>query len=268
MHKVQLLGTGGGDWPDTVPTEEEYPDNRTYRRLCTALIDDNILIDFGPTLMSSIKMFNVDPSKITDVLLTHSHWDHFNPDALRALVAERPDLPALRVWGHPVALDLLPDIEGIVRQATDFGETITVGDWQVEPMRANHWVMETMEQPLTYLFTSNDIQWYYGTDGSWIMTPTWRRLSEAQLNMIIIDASYGTHPVVTQAQFGHNTIPMVRMIIEAMRYSDILLPDAQVILTHFSRYEQASHEELEKVLTPEGYMPAYDGMVISFAPSN
>ena len=74
---ILFLGTGAGDWPKTVPPEEqEYTGNRDYRRFSAALVNDNILIDFGPTLSSSLVAFQVDAQAFTDVLLTHSHWDH------------------------------------------------------------------------------------------------------------------------------------------------------------------------------------------------
>ncbi len=72
--KLTFLGTGAADW--------NGPDARgEYRRLTSTLIDGSLLIDVTHTVDDMIE----NPAAITDVLFTHSHDDHFDLDALRAL---------------------------------------------------------------------------------------------------------------------------------------------------------------------------------------
>jgi L-ascorbate metabolism protein UlaG (beta-lactamase superfamily) len=81
----------------------------------------------------------VDPGGLTDpaaargadaVLITHEHFDHFEPDTLRAAAREHPDL---LVWApEPVAVQLadVDELAGKVRVAAH-GDAFTVGDVEV-----------------------------------------------------------------------------------------------------------------------------------------
>ncbi len=81
MH-IRFLGTGAADWAG--------PDERgEYRRLTSTLLDGCLLIDVSKTVLDQIN----DPTKITDVLFTHSHADHFDSAALRTLAP-------CRVYAH------------------------------------------------------------------------------------------------------------------------------------------------------------------------
>ena len=106
---VLFLGSGAGDWPKSVPAEEETASgNRNYRRFSALLVNQQILIDFGPTLISALQTFEVDSHLLTDILLTHSHWDHLDVPALCWLAANRGSSAPLRLWGHPLALARIP----------------------------------------------------------------------------------------------------------------------------------------------------------------
>ena len=87
--KLTFLGTGAADW--------NGPDARgEYRRLTSTLIDDCLLIDVTHTVDDMIE----NPAAITDVLFTHSHDDHFDLDALRALAPVR--VYAHESWAHEI----------------------------------------------------------------------------------------------------------------------------------------------------------------------
>jgi len=262
---ILFLGTGAGDWPKTVPTEEEgLTANRDYRRFSAVLVNKNILIDFGPTLISACGTFEVDTGLLTDVLLTHSHWDHMNVAALRTLAAGRTQANALRLWGHPLALARLPWVEGVEHHPVQMGDSFCLGRYTIHPVAGNHWVDESQEQPLLYLFFTEQERWFYATDTAWFPTSTWRRLAKLALDAIIWDATYGDELIslAPLGQFGHNTLAMLRLILPTTFHEQVLKPNAQVILTHLSKNYHPAHAVLTEKLAAEGMVPAYDGMVV------
>jgi ribonuclease BN (tRNA processing enzyme) len=259
-HRLLLLGTGAGDWPKSVPPEEvTYTGNRDYRRFSAAAVNDSLLIDCGPTLLNSLDIFSVDARKLSDLLITHTHWDHVDLDALRGLLALRDGLPPLRMWGHASALRHLPALEGLEVQYVEVQTPFLVDGWTVEALRANHWVAETAEQAVIYLFTRGDLQWLYSTDTAWFPTPTAWRLLETKLSLIVLDATYGDS-LESPAQYGHNTLEMIRLILKSWRQDNVLKPDASIVLTHLSKGWHPPHAELAQRLERDGLTPGFDGM--------
>ena len=96
--ELLFLGTGAADWKGPDPKTGEM------RRNTAALLDGRVLIDCGPDVPEALAAFGGDATRVSDVLLTHSHGDHFSLDTLRHLADARGDGPRLRLWAHPAAL--------------------------------------------------------------------------------------------------------------------------------------------------------------------
>ena len=72
--ELLFLGTGASDWHGTDERGE-------IRRWTSTLLDGELLIDLTKTVLDVIPNRNA----VTDVFFTHSHGDHFDPEALCAL---------------------------------------------------------------------------------------------------------------------------------------------------------------------------------------
>lgn len=77
--KIKFLGTSSG-WPlprlgckCPICISKDSKDNRLRPSL---LLDDEILIDANPDIYHQIHKFNIDPTKIKYIILTHAHDDH------------------------------------------------------------------------------------------------------------------------------------------------------------------------------------------------
>ena len=75
--KLLFLGTGAADWKEDVVNREQF-----FRKHASALVDEVLLIDPGPSVIAAINEYSLDVKKIKYVLNTHRHWDHFNTDTL------------------------------------------------------------------------------------------------------------------------------------------------------------------------------------------
>ncbi|MDX2137809.1 MAG: hypothetical protein SF123_06910 [Chloroflexota bacterium] len=99
------------------------------------------------------------------------------------------------------------------------------------------------------------------TDTAWFPTPTYWRLLETRLQLIVLDETYGD-VLDRPAQVGHNTLAMIRLIAESLRREQVLSKQSQLVLTHLALNHHSLHAELAAVLQADGLVPGYDGMVI------
>ena len=105
--RLQLLGTGSADgWPNPfckcVSCESLRQTGKARAASC-ALIDEEILIDWGPTLANSASRFGLSLNHVRHVLFTHGHPDHLAPEFLlwRSWI---DDLAPLHIYGPAHAL--------------------------------------------------------------------------------------------------------------------------------------------------------------------
>ena len=110
--RVTLLGTGSADgWPNPFCTcascDGERREGRS-RAPSSALVDDVVLVDCGPTVPHAISRLGRHLRDVEHVLLTHGHPDHLDPAFLlsREWVSSAH---VLHVWGPPLAIDLCRD---------------------------------------------------------------------------------------------------------------------------------------------------------------
>ena len=64
--------------------------------------------------------------------------------------------------------------------------------------------------------------------------------------------------------FEHNTIPMLRMMLNEIKNKQLLNSEGKYIATHLARTLHKSHEDTEKILKEMDMITAFDGMKIEF----
>lgn len=239
--RLQFLGTGAADW--------DGPDARgEYRRLTATRIDDSLLIDLTATTLGEIER----PESVTDVLFTHSHADHFDPGALRALSPRR--VYAHESWAK--AIDL-PGAEVISVKA---GEAFGVpGGYRVTALPANHSTERADEQPLHYLIEKDGKALLYATDGAWMLNRARHILGDRTLDAAVFDATIGDGFDGDWRVFEHNSIDMVRLMTATLLRTGTLAPGAPVFLTHMARTLHKTQAEIEARLAPP-LIACFDGM--------
>ena len=260
--ELLFLGTGAADWSRNYPPADKKLKRGEVRGMCSMLVNGHILIDCGPTVLDVMKRYKVNPAKVTDILLTHTHGDHFNEETLLAIANARDaKLGPLRFWAHPEALKRLPKSNRIKGCPIQIGKNFKIHGFGITGLESNHRVEASKEKCLIYLVESAEKNFLYATDGSWLLTSTWRYLQTKKLDALIWDATIGEGEGDYRI-FEHNDLAMIRQMNQTLMNRKILKPDAKIILTHMARGLHPGHNELEKKLLPEGLIPAYDGMSV------
>ena len=238
--KLHFLGTGAADW--------NGPDERgEYRRLTSTLVDDCLLIDVNPEVLAQMK----DRSAVTAVAFTHSHSDHFNIGALRALAP--CTVYAHESWAGEIEGDELT----VVPLKT--GETVTAVTGHVlTAMPANHSTEKKYEQPLHYLIEKDGTRLLYATDGAWLLNQEHHILGKKLLHAAVFDATIGDGFDGDWRIFEHNSIDMVRLMLATLKKQNRIAPDAPVFLTHMARTLHGTQAEIEARLESP-LIACYDG---------
>ena len=222
--RIIFLGTGAADWAGVDQRGE-------YRRYTSTMLDGRLLIDVTSTVLDQIE----DPSAITDVFFTHSHGDHFDPDALRALAPCRAY--AHEGWAGKI------QVEGVQVIPLRVGEAVEAAGFTVTPMPSNHAPGETT---LHYLVEKDEKRLLYATDGAWLRNEAHHIIGEKPLDAAVFDATIGDGFEGDYRVFEHNSIDMIRLMLKTMHKTGRLAPDAPVYLTHLARTLHPDQATLER----------------------
>ncbi|MDD2600169.1 MAG: MBL fold metallo-hydrolase [Kiritimatiellae bacterium] len=260
--ELLFLGTGAADWPGNYPPIERELARGEVRGLSSMLVNGHILIDCGPTVLDVMKRYKVDFASVTDLLLTHTHSDHFHQKTLLAIADARDaKLEPLRLWAHPEALKLAPKSSRIEKHPVEIGETFKLHEFDITGLESNHLVTSTQEKCLYYLLEGATKNLLYATDGSWLLKKTWEYLQTKRVDVLIWDATIGEQAGDYRI-FEHNDLAMIRHMNQTLKNRNIIKPDTKIILTHMARTLHPPHNQLEEKLLLEGLIPAYDGMSV------
>lgn len=222
--KILFLGTGAADW-----TVNDI-NNSEYRRNSSALIDETLLIDPGPNVLEAIKTFNVDISKIKNVIVTHSHGDHYNPDTVEAL--ENMGAEVIRFKSM---------------------EEKQVGKYKISAYKANH---GTCEDSVHFIIEDGNKKLFYGLDSAWLLYDEVQAIINKHIDLAVLDATIGEVPGDYRI-FEHNNLTMIRqMKLTLQKYVD------QFIISHMARTLHTNHKELAALMQKDDILVAYDGFIV------
>jgi len=257
---ILFLGTGAADWPPE-PSRPDYAPGE-WRGFTSALFAGCVLVDCGPTTPGALDRFGVDLATITDLLITHSHGDHYCLDAIATVAA----IGGLRVCADPVLVPELNEIPGVHASALVLDEPVCVGPLQATPVPANHFSGRVGEQAYHFLLADGEATLFYATDGAWLPYRTWQTLRRTHLDGVIWEATCAD----TEGDwriFEHSSIAMVRLQRAALVKQDVLPAAAPIWLTHIARTLCSPHAQLAASLAPEGLILAHDGLRTQLSPA-
>ncbi len=250
--KFTFLGTGAADWD-----WQSFPPGT--RGSCTTLLDDTILIDAGPTALENFSRNRVSPDGLTDILITHSHSDHFSTKSIAALARDRQ----LTVHATHQALLRLGDIP-CRRHALTLRERFTIGDHAFTVLPANHALEDPDENAFHFLIDTPERRALYALDGGWILSNARIMLAGRPIDTIVWDATSG--PSLNDWRFAdHNDLGMIDAMRQALLQLGYITPATKHVLDHiaWSLWPQ-SKEECQQVAARYNAILAEDGMTIEF----
>ncbi len=259
--QLTFLGTGAADWDI-----HAYAPDVPFRRFSSALVDDTLLIDPGPHIFHFAET-NRTPAlldKVQNIIVTHSHYDHFNAESVARLCLDRD----CTLWGDPACRRKLvralgPETADRIRFVeTALNREYDIGGYTVTPLRSNHATDDPAEDTRVYLVEQAGRILYYGCDSAWIPTTAWNVIREKKVNALVLECTCGAIAPHDWRIFEHNTVEMLELMLATFRKYDYFAADVRYYASHMARTLHEDHAATAATLAAMGVCAAYDGLVI------
>ena len=250
----------------------------SLRKRSAVLINNDLLIDLGPDIMSASQMHCCPLNDVRYCLQTHPHADHLD---LSHLLSRSP---AFGVVGAPV-LEFYASRETTMRAAETFArdlagysllapeaekylnfrmhqvqplELFVVGPYSVMAFPANH---APGMGAMLYSIATERRTIFYGTDTAALLEETWQafRQQRFRFDLVILDHTYGPEQPGSDHLSAHQVVEHANRL----RAEGMLSPRGRILATHIAHEGNPTHADLVGFATQHGYEVAYDGLVVT-----
>jgi phosphoribosyl 1,2-cyclic phosphate phosphodiesterase len=250
---------------------------KDLRKRSSLLINDDLLIDLGPDIVSASFAYNFSIAEIRYWLQTHAHSDHFDASLLstrhpdfnlanaNTLAVYASELSLARMSSMMEAVGFADNLLDLAQQkrlnmsvmAVAHGQNFEAGNYRVTAFSANH---DKSVGPLMFAFELGGSAILYATDTDSFPEETWQALikKKASYDAVVLDHTYG----MNIDGRGHLNANRFIEQIDRMKRDRLLKDGAHILATHISHEGNPRHTVLEKQASQHGYEIAYDGLVV------
>lgn len=270
--KVHFLGTAAAEgFPNPfclcdACQEARILGGKNIRSRTSVILDDVLKIDFPPDLFYHAIHHHMNFASIKDLLITHSHYDHFHPDDLYNRIEEFAhgiEKP-LQILGNDVVIHRLRQVLPASQTEKRFSyqrvqpfKEVNIQTGKITPLLADHDQMETC---FLYFIERKGKKILYGNDTGWFPEETWNWLKDKEIDLAILDCTGGYHQ--NKRSRNHMCIETILKVQQVFHQEKILANNGQIITTHFSHNSGLLHEDFVKAFQSYEIQVAYDGLII------
>ena len=255
-YAIYFLGTCACDFSPRLKDELCDRFDPDARRSSALLVGETLLIDCGIHTLESLRIAIKDTRRISDILITHLHGDHYNADNIRAIASGERE--PLRLWVRKGAnIGQIENVEII--EMEQFRRYEIAEGISVCGMPANH---DPNAHPQHFLLSLGDKKLFYGCDGGWMLNETYNFLRKSAIDLAVLDATVGDYEGDFRAA-EHNSIPMIRLLLPSLRTIGALSDECEIYLSHIAPSLHVSHADTVKIAEGFGAKVAQDGLKIT-----
>lgn len=240
---------------------------KNIRTRSQALINEDLLVDFGPDTYMHALRYGIDLLKIRDVVITHCHQDHFYIDDLLARAYPFGNAAdVLHVYGndrmkeiyqYKVRKDNLGENVDRVLEAAELykGQEYRIGNYGLTPLAADH---NMGENCFIYSISGENKSILYANDTGFFPEETWNALEGKYFDLVSLDCNHIEEPVYQ----NHMSIACCVEVRDRLMSMGCMDGKSICVLTHFSHNHGGLQEKLEKLVKDLDMVIAYDGLEI------
>lgn len=284
--KLTFLGTGAGEgypgyWCECPHcTYARKHRGKNLRTNSSMVIDEELLIDMGPSCFDNAARFGVNLSKLKTLLVTHPHEDHLYPQHLRWRNTDESllpltyvekmrhggprftDIPQLNIYGNSFVMETLrkslDDMEELkinLHEIKEGKEEKTDG-YRILPVRGNHGSQQGFSH--SYIIQKDEKTLLYALDSGSYDEDQFALIQEYQYDAVIMEGTTG----LNEQYGGHMCLVNNIRIRERLKENKCLRENSRFLLTHLSPHWCPPHDWYESIVASEGLELAYDGLQI------
>lgn len=256
---------------------------RNIRKRSCFRVGKDLMIDMGPDIFSQALLYG-SLRDIEHVLITHTHDDHFNFEALGLIMmATVHRHKPIHFYLTERAYDYIEELRnspiafgGDLRRMESQGlyyfhllscfETYEIGKYKVTPVRGNHRGNMPDEKSANYLIQLPDgKKLLYSLDTGLYSEETLEFLKNAGADIWVTECTFGN--LSPQEEWSaHLCVETLMEQTKRLDEKKALAPGCPVYVTHINHCHTAYHEKLQSLLDQtQGEHPftvAYDGLHI------
>lgn len=273
--KIKILGSGGGEgFPAPFCSCEHCETARkmggkSIRSLHQAIINDDLLIDFPIDTNSHCLRFSINLGKLQNVLITHSHDDHYVPNLVSARRAGNAHFMKYKdiIFYGPSDLEQICDNTKIVDVAREnvkfvpltFQKQVKVGEYNVIPLKAQHAVQLGS---MNYIIEQNGKSVLYLVDSGYPTEETFDFLKSLhkKFDLVVMDGTMGVLPPASYIY--HMGYEENKMLKEELIKLGLTAAHTRFVVTHITHNQSEYHEKVEELFEGTGIEVAFDGIEI------
>lgn len=278
--KVQFLGTGAAEGVPAVFCNCEVCrkaralGGREIRTRTQVVIDGVLSIDFPPDAYYHSLKWGVDLSAIENLLVTHSHMDHFyaHDFILRGYrYASDMGAPSLHIYGNSevkkvfeecTRRELRQDVKKTLSMSEFHAFTSgMVGGYSVIAFPAVH---SQAEEALLYLVEKEDKAYLHLHDTGSVREDVFdylkthnKRVDLVAMDCTLIDTTFSKSG-------RHMGLKENAEVVRRLRADGVATEKTKFVITHFSHNSSPFTERLKPLEKEYGVIAAYDGMILEF----
>ena len=268
--KIKFLGTGASEGiPDLfcrcAVCEKAREEGKKERRTrAGVLIDEDFLIDLSPDFFSNVSRFKIDSSKIKNILITHSHSDHFYPEDLVNSMLSSKERCTVDIYSNETVLEKMREAmaeyelnENFRLHTAECFKTFEAGGRRVTAFNAVHM---PDERALLYFIEDGNRGYLHLYDTGEVKNEIaeWMQKNGKAADIVAIDCTFGT---IEDKYFGHMNLKQAAEECEKLKKRGIIKDNAKIFATHFCHWG-GTHEELCKAAEGTGITIVYDGLEV------
>ena len=284
--KLTFLGTGAGEgypgyWCECPHcTYARKHRGKNLRTNSSMVIDEELLIDIGPSCFDNAARFGVNLSKIKTLLVTHPHEDHLQPqhlywrntdesllpltyvEKMRHGGPRFTDIPQLNIYGNSfvmetlrISLDDMVELKINLHEIKEGKEEKTDG-YRILPVRGNHGSQQGFSH--SYIIQKDEKTLLYALDSGSYDEDQFALIQEYQYDAVIMEGTTG----LNEQYGGHMCLVNNIRIRERLKENKCLRENSRFLLTHLSPHWCPPHDWYESIVASEGLELAYDGLQI------
>jgi len=275
--KLKYLGTGAFEGIPSVMFTCELCQKarrlkgRYIRTRHQALLNDDLLLDFGPDTYMHLLKYDINLLDIHDILITHKHRDHFCPDELLLMIPKfsvNKRAHDLQLYGAEVVVKQVKDVVGdkldfLKPVSVDLYKPFEAGRYEVTPLEANHGD-DGLGGYYIYGIKEDKKNMLYAYDTNTLKDSVWEYFVEKKpyYDLVALDCTRGHEDL---HYIYHMNLDKCTETKRRMIELGVADEHTKFVLSHFSHNGgHIDYDEFCEIAGERGFIVAYDGLEIIF----